>query len=95
MVIRDVSADVLGIVEAETPIALEKFSLQLLAKVGGVPRRSRRVAVAGAGEQAEQLGVEDPGRPHSASALAPAGTGSCSAARLSSTPIGSPTSPST
>jgi endonuclease/exonuclease/phosphatase family metal-dependent hydrolase len=37
MVIRDVAADVLGVVEAETRIALDRFSSQLLEKVGGVP----------------------------------------------------------
>ena len=37
MVIRDLAADVLGVVEAETRIALDKFSRQLLEKVGGTP----------------------------------------------------------
>ena len=37
MVMRDVNADVMGVVEAETRIALDKFSEQLLEKVNGVP----------------------------------------------------------
>jgi hypothetical protein len=37
MVMRDVNADVLGVVEAETRIALEKFSAQMLEKVSGTP----------------------------------------------------------
>jgi endonuclease/exonuclease/phosphatase family metal-dependent hydrolase len=37
MVIRDVNADVLGVVEAENRIVLDKFSAQLLKEVGGVP----------------------------------------------------------
>jgi hypothetical protein len=37
MVMRDVNADVLGVVEAETRIALDKFSEQLLERVKGVP----------------------------------------------------------
>ena len=37
MVIRDVAADVLGVVEAENRIVLDKFSAQLLKKVGGDP----------------------------------------------------------
>ena len=37
MVMRDVNADVMGVVEAETRIALDKFSAQLLGKVNGVP----------------------------------------------------------
>jgi endonuclease/exonuclease/phosphatase family metal-dependent hydrolase len=37
MVIRDVNADVLGVVEAENRIVLDKFSEQLLRKVSGTP----------------------------------------------------------
>jgi hypothetical protein len=37
MVIRDLNAGVLGVVEAESRITLDKFSAQLLAKVGGTP----------------------------------------------------------
>jgi predicted extracellular nuclease len=37
MVIRDVNADILGVVEAENRIVLDKFSAQLLARVGGTP----------------------------------------------------------
>ncbi len=37
MVMRDVDADVLGVVEAENRIALKDFSAILLAKVGAVP----------------------------------------------------------
>lgn len=37
MVMRDVNADVMGVVEAETRIALNRFSSQLLDKVNGVP----------------------------------------------------------
>jgi endonuclease/exonuclease/phosphatase family metal-dependent hydrolase len=37
MVMRDVNADVMGVVEAETRIALDKFSEQLLEKVNGIP----------------------------------------------------------
>jgi endonuclease/exonuclease/phosphatase family metal-dependent hydrolase len=37
MVMRDVNADVLGVVEAETRIALDKFSEQMLEKVNGTP----------------------------------------------------------
>jgi endonuclease/exonuclease/phosphatase family metal-dependent hydrolase len=37
MVIRDVNADVLGVVEAENRIVLDKFSAQLLKEVSGVP----------------------------------------------------------
>ena len=36
-VLRDVNADVLGVVEAENRIVLDKFSAQLLDKVGGTP----------------------------------------------------------
>lgn len=35
MVMRDVAADVLGVIEAENRIVLDKFSAQLLKKVGG------------------------------------------------------------
>ena len=34
MVMRDVAADVLGVIEAENRIVLDKFSAQLLKKVG-------------------------------------------------------------
>ena len=37
MVMRDVNADVLGVVEAENRIVLDKFSEQLLNKVNGTP----------------------------------------------------------
>jgi predicted extracellular nuclease len=37
MVIRDVTADVIGVVEAKNRIALERFSAQLLKKVRGQP----------------------------------------------------------
>ena len=37
MVIRDVDADVLGVIEAENRITLARFSEQLLHKVGGTP----------------------------------------------------------
>jgi len=37
MVMRDVNADVLGVVEAENRIVLDKFSAQLLNKVDGTP----------------------------------------------------------
>jgi hypothetical protein len=37
MVMRDVNADVIGVVEGETRIALDKFSTQLLEKVNGIP----------------------------------------------------------
>ena len=37
MVMRDVNADVMGVVESEARIALDKFSAQLLEKVNGVP----------------------------------------------------------
>ncbi len=37
MVIRDVGADIVGVVEAENRIVLDKFSGQLLKKVGGQP----------------------------------------------------------
>jgi endonuclease/exonuclease/phosphatase family metal-dependent hydrolase len=37
MVMRDVNADVLAVVEAENRIVLDKFSAQLLDKVGGTP----------------------------------------------------------
>lgn len=37
MVMRDVNADLIGVVEAETRIALGRFSSQLLEKVNGVP----------------------------------------------------------
>jgi hypothetical protein len=37
MVMRDVNADLIGVVEAETRIALDKFSTQLLEKVNGIP----------------------------------------------------------
>jgi len=37
MVMRDVNADVLGVVEAENRIVLDKFSQQLLNKVNGTP----------------------------------------------------------
>jgi endonuclease/exonuclease/phosphatase family metal-dependent hydrolase len=37
MVIRDVNADILGVVEAESRIVLDRFSAQLLQKVGGTP----------------------------------------------------------
>ena len=37
MVMRDVAADVLGVIEAENRIVLDKFSAQLLKKVGSTP----------------------------------------------------------
>jgi endonuclease/exonuclease/phosphatase family metal-dependent hydrolase len=37
MVIRDVNADVFGVVGAENRIVLDKFSAQLLKKIGGTP----------------------------------------------------------
>ncbi len=37
MVIRDVAAEVIGVVEAENRIVLDKFSAQLLKRVGGAP----------------------------------------------------------
>ena len=40
MVMRDVNADVLGVVEAENRITLARFSEQLLRKVGGTPYES-------------------------------------------------------
>ena len=37
MVMRDVAADVLGVIEAENRLVLDKFSSQLLRKVGSTP----------------------------------------------------------
>jgi len=37
MVLRDVAADIVGVVEAENRIVLDKFSAQLLKRVGGHP----------------------------------------------------------
>jgi hypothetical protein len=61
MVMRDVNAQVLGVVEAESRIALDKFSEQMLEKVGGTPY-AHVMVIDGNDDRGIDVGPDDPRR---------------------------------